>query len=320
VKKEYRRAKSHFVQENARIDPGIIVDPRAVDSLVTAMNDVRFLDAAREATKSLGVLVAQAAVPALIKSAHSPDETLAREALNALAKINDRSAGPQLADLLDSPNKDIKRDAAVTIGILRDRGALPRLQTMFENDPDQKDKEKALEGLAYIGDPVSVPLFTQALRRPDKSLRTSAAEGLARARDPKALSELQKAVGVEKDARARLADEFALSALGRDDYLAAMVHELGSKLYGDVAAAYLVELSRDEKFLPKVYPFLSEQDPSVRKKLCTVLMFSGNQGSLEHLERLSHDSNGEVASEALRATQAIRVRAPALAHKSEGKV
>jgi HEAT repeat protein len=257
----------------------------------------------------------------LVKAAHSADQDLARESLNSLAKIKDRSAGPALLDLLNSPDKDVRRDASVTVGILRTRDAVPKLQAIFESDSDQKDKEKALEGLAYLGDPVSVPSFIRALWREDKSLRISAAEGLARASDPKTLPELQKALGVEKDKKARLADEFALAALGKDDYLAAIVHELASKLYGDIARAYLVELARDEKFLPKLYPFLSEQDPTVRKKLCTVLMYSGNQSTLEHLERLSHDPNGEVAAAALRAAQAIRVRtsgpAPATAtHKT----
>lgn len=308
VKKQYRRAKSHFVQANTRIDPGVSVEPQVVAALVKAMNDTSALPAAREAAKGLGILVAQAAVPDLVERAHSTDVDLARESLNALAKIKDRSAGPKLIDLLDSSDKDIKRDAAVTTGILRAREALPKLQAMFENDPDQKNKEKALEGLAYLGEPVSVPLFTQAIWREDKALRASAAEGLARAGDASAVSELEKAVSVEKDAAAKLAAEYALTALGKEDFLAAVVHELASKLRGDVAEAYLRELTREAKFLPRLYPFLSEHEPVVRKRLATVLMFTGDQSSLQHLERLTHDSNPDVASEALRAARAIRAR------------
>ena len=43
-------------------------------------------------------------------------------------------------------------------------------------------------------------------------------------------------------------------------------------------------------------------------RLCSVLMFSGNQSSLEQLDRLSHDPDGDVAAEALRAKQAVRAR------------
>jgi len=308
VKRQYRRAKGHFVADTMQIDPGVNVDPKAVAALVAVLNDTAASQPARQAANGLGILMARSAVPNLIQAAHSTDEELDREALNALAKIKDTSAGPQIMDLLDSGDKDVKRDTAATLGILRTHEALPKLQAMFENDPDQKNKEKALEGLAYLGDPVSVPLFTQALWREDKALRTSSAEGLARARDAKALPELEKAAGVEKDAGVRLAQDFALTALGKDDYLAALVHELGSRMRGDVAVSYLRELSRDPKFLPKLYPFLSEQDATVRRKLCTVLMFTGNPASLEHLERLSHDPNNDVASEAIRAARAIRAR------------
>lgn len=308
VRKQYRRAKGHFVVDTLQIDPGVKVDPKVATALVGVLNDAAAAQPAREAAKGLGILLARSAVPNLIQAAHSPDEDLDREALNALSKIKDTSAGPQLIDLLDSGNTDVRRDDAVTLGILRTHEVLPKLQAMFENDPDQKDKEKALEGLAYLGDPVSVPLFTQALWREDKALRTSGAEGLARAGDPKALPELEKAASVEKDAGVRLAHDFALAALGKDDYLAAMVHQLGSRMRGDVAVSYLRELSRDSNFLPRLYPFLSEEDATVRRKLCTVLMFTGNAASLAHLERLSHDPNNEVASEAIRAMRAIRAR------------
>ncbi len=317
IKTQYRRARSHFEADSTRIDPGAVVDPKVVTALVHAMNDPGAIEAAREAAKGLGILVAQSAVPALVEKAHSSDEDLDREALNALAKIEDRSAGPRLMDLLDNRNQEVKRDAAVTLGILRTRDALPKLQAMFENDPDQKDKEKALEGLAYLGEPVSVPLFIKALWREDKAMRTSAAEGLARAGDRKAVPELEKSLQAEKNAGVKLAVEFALTALGRDDYLAALVHDLSSRLRGDDAQAYLRELSRDPKFLPKLYPFLSEHEASVRKRLCTVLMFTGDQSSLNHLERLAHDPASDVASEALRAMRAIRARAPAAAPASK---
>ncbi len=86
---------------------------------------------------------------------------------------------------------------------------------------------------------------------------------------------------------------------------------LGSRLHGDAARTYLIELSQDPKFLPKLYPYLNSQDATVRRSLCMVLMFSGDATSLQHLERLSHDRNGDVASEALRAMRAIRVRTSA---------
>jgi HEAT repeat protein len=284
------------------------VDPKVVSALVEAMKGSVSSRVAGEAAKGLGILVAQAAVPDLVRVAHSSDTDLTREALNALGKIKDDAAGPQLVDLLDSRNKDVKRDACVTVGILRTQQALPKLQAIFENDSDQKNREKAIEGLAYLGDLVSVPLFTKALWSDNKSIRTAAGEGLARAKDPKALGELEKELTVEKDAGARLAIDFAITALGKPDYLSNLVDELGTKLHGDVAQTYLTELSRDPAFLPKLYLFLQNQDAGVRRRLCVVLMYSGDQSSLEALDRLSRDPNGDVAAQALRAKEAIRAR------------
>jgi HEAT repeat protein len=307
-KKEVKRTQAHFSPDTLRIDPGLSVEPKVITALDATLNGTRSNRASCEAAKGLGILVARVAVPDLVKAAHSSDETLSLEALNALSKIEDKSAGPQLVDLLDAPVKDIKQQACVTIGILRTRQAAPKLESIFENDTDQKDKEKALEGLAYIGAPTSIPLFTKALESDDKVTRTSAAEGLARAADPKVLPDLEKALVPERDAAVKLAIEFAMTAVGKLDTLSDLVNELSSKSYGDVAQTYLIELARIPAFLLKLYPYLQSPNAGVRKGLCTVLMFSGDQASLEQLDRLSHDPNGDVSAQALRAKGALRAR------------
>jgi len=313
MKKNIQRATSHFQPDDTRIDPGIAVDPTVITALTAAMKDTRSNDPSRQAAKGLGILLAKGAAPDLVAAAHASDADLAREALNALAKIKDLDSGPKLVDLLDSPNKDIKRDACVTVGVLRAKAALPKLQSIFQTDADQKDKAAAMQGLAFLGDKVCVPLFIKALGSDDKSFRQGAGEGLARAADPQSLSELQKAAAAEKDAGAKLAMEFALSALGKEDALNDLVSELSGKMRGDVARAYLTELSRDPAFLPKLYPYFQSPEAGIRKRLCEVLMYSGDQGSLPQLDRLEHDPDTDVAAAALRAKSAIRARLGAAA-------
>jgi HEAT repeat protein len=262
----------------------------------------------REATKGLGILLARAAAPDLVITAHSSDADLSREALNSLDKIKDRDSGPKLIDLLDSSNKDIKRDACITVGILGAHEAVAKLQAIYQNDTDQKDKEAAIQGLAYLGDKISVPIFTQALWNDNKDIRQAAAEGLARAADSQSLGELQKALLAEKDGAPKLADEFALAALGQDGALSDLVTELGTKVRPDVARAYLTELARNPVFLTKLYAYLQNPDSNVRKRLCIVMMYSGDQSSLAQLDRLAHDPDSDVASTALKAKRAIRAR------------
>jgi HEAT repeat protein len=306
-KRAWKTAKNRFVEENVRVDPGVKVDPKVVAALVTLLNDTAQPAPAQAAADGLGILLARDAVPDLVKASHSSDPDVALESLNALAKIKDTSAGPQLVDLLDSPNREIQREAAVTTGILRTTDALPKLQSMYKNGPDAKTKEKALEGLSYLGSPISVPIFLQALWSAHKPYRALAAEGLARAGDDKALPDLLKAIQSEKDGDARLAIEFAITALGRDDFLNTLVTSLTSKR-GDNAQTYLTELARKPEFLSKLYPYLQNQDAGVRRRLCDVLMYSGDASSIAPLENLAHDPNNEVAAEAIRALRAVRAR------------
>lgn len=226
MRKSWERAAGHFQPDDTRIDPGITVDPTVVTALIAVMKDTRSNEGSRQAAEGLGILTAKAAVPDLVAAAHSSDPDLAREALNSLSKIKDLDSGPKLVDLLDSPNKNLRRDACVAVGILRAKEALPKLQTLFQNGPEEKDKVAAMQGLAYLGNKVSVPVFTKALWSDNKDIRVGAGEGLARAADPQSLRELQKAVSVEKDASAKLAMEYALAALGKADALNDVVSEL----------------------------------------------------------------------------------------------
>ena len=308
VKKSYRAAKSAFTSDNARVDPGVRIEPKVVSALVAAMDDTNSIRAAREAAKGLGILLAQPATPDLIKAAHSLDADLAREALEALSKIKDPSAGPGIIDLLDSPHNEVRQQAALTVGILRAHAARPKLEAMYEKDPDKQAREAGLQGLAYLGDPASDPVFLKALWIDNKRYRALGAEGLGRAQDIEERAEIQKALGVEKDGDAKLAMHFALANMGDDKSLETLVNNLDSALRGDLAQAYLIDLSRNPKLLAKLYPYLRSRDSTVRKQLCTVLVFTGDRTSLEALEPLSHDKNNDVAVEALRAIRAIRAR------------
>jgi len=307
--KTWRRGRGRFVEENVRVDPGIPVDPKVVTALVAALNDITLIGPAREAAGSLGILLARQAVPDLVKAAYSPHVELAVEALNALGKIQDRSAGPQLLNLLDSQSKDVKRQAAVTVGILKAQEAVARLQAMYENNRDKATRVRALEGLAYLGNPSSVPVFHRALWSSEDELRIYGAEGLGRAGQASALEDLERAVLADKNAEARLAIDFAITRLGKMDHLNDLVAELDSSLRGDAAEAYLIELARNPDFLARLYPFLESDREGVRRGLCTVLMYVGDQSSIPHLEKLSQDKNADVATEALRALRAVRLRA-----------
>ncbi|MGH9402184.1 MAG: HEAT repeat domain-containing protein [Terriglobia bacterium] len=311
VKKSYNGAMNWFQTDTTHIRPGMAVDPRTIAALEADMEDTRSIEAARDAARGLGILLARPAVPALVKAAHSPDAGLAVNALDALSKIKDVSAGPDITDLLDSPSKDVRRAACISTGILRTKSAVPKLQEIYQTDTDNDTRKAALDGLAFIGDPASYPVFIKALWSQDKDERASAAEGLARVRDPKAGANLEKRMKIEKDASVKLAILFAQVSIGETQHLRNLVDTLTSRTRGDVAQSYLIELTRQKSLLDAVYSYLNDSNATIRRRLCVVLMYSGDASSLSHLAPLTHDRNGDVAAAALRATQAIRSRTSA---------
>lgn len=311
VKKSYNGALNWFQTDTTHIRPGMTVDPKTVAALEADMEDTRSIEASRDAARGLGILLARPAVPALVKASHSPDAGLAVNALDALSKIKDISAGPEVTDLLDSPSKDVRRAACITIGILRTKSAAPKLQEIYQTDTDGDTRKAALDGLAFIGDPASYPVFIKALWSQDKDERAYAAEGLARIRDPKAGANLEKRMKIEKDAGVKLAILFAQVSIGETEHLRDLVDALTSRTRSDVARSYLIELTRQKSLLSAVYSYLNDSNATIRRQLCVVLMYSGDASSLPHLSPLTHDRNSDVAAAALRATQAIRSQAGA---------
>lgn len=308
VKQSYSNAMRWFQTDVTRISPGMQVDPKAISALESVMQDTRSIQAARKAAWGLGVLTARSAVPDLIKAAHSYDQDLAVNALNALSKIKDIAAGPQLVDLLDSTNTRIRQTAAVTTGILRTKSAVPKLESIYRNDPDKDTSAAALDGLAFVGDPSSYQMFISGLSSPSADDREYAAEGLARAGNSQALPELQKRMQVEKKQSVKLAILFAETALGETQHLRDLVDALSWRTRGGVAQAYLTELARKRSLLAALYPYLSSKDATTRRRLCYVLMYSGDASSIQRLQPLTRDHNSDVAAAALSAERAIRAR------------
>jgi HEAT repeat protein len=308
VKQSYHNARNRLSTRLTRISPGTEVDPKVISALEGAMQDTGSIQAARKSAWGLGVLAARPAVPSLVKAAHSYDPELAVNALNSLAKIRDVSAGPKLVDLLDSSNNQIKQSAAITIGVLRTKAAVQKLQSIYENDPNKDNRDAALNGLAFIGDPSSYNLFIKTLSSRSADERTDAAEGLARIGNSQALPALQKQMAVEKKGSVKVAILFAESALGEAQHLQGLVKALSSRTQSGAAEAYLIELARKKNLLQALYPYLKTKDSSARRGLCYVLTYSGDASSVPELQPLTHDRNGDVAAAALNAIRAIQSR------------
>jgi HEAT repeat protein len=156
-------------------------------------------------------------------------------------------------------------------------------------------------------------LYSKYLLDKDEKMRAAAAEGYARLRDPKDLPMLEKAWQDEGKTPARLALAFAQVTLGKleiSDFspLQYLINTLNSASYRDVAFAYLVEAAREDQVRKALYPTLENGTRDEKISLARVLGRSGDQESIPHLQKLSNDTDSEIAQEGLRAIRNLQAK------------
>jgi hypothetical protein len=96
-----------------------------------------------------------------------------------------------------------------------------------------------------------------------------------------------------------------LGDLANLDYL---LDGLNSRVHRGEARPFLTELARKPEVLAKLYDPLARGTKDQKKELSYVISYSGDRESLEHLERLSHDPDTEVAQAAINAMRTLQAR------------
>src|SRR5262249_53478726 len=138
------------------------------------------------ATRGLGILRAEAAIPEVVIALHEDrDDDVRFEAAQALRKIGDPRVGDPMLPMLNFNNDKVRNEIITTLGALRYQPAVPALTRAFEMArPNERSRSLALSALADIGEPDSEPLFQSLKTDKDETIRLYAFEGLARAADP----------------------------------------------------------------------------------------------------------------------------------------
>src|SRR5262249_39382288 len=123
-------------------------------------------------------------VPALTAALEDPQNREHRgvraEIAHALGVIRDPAAGPALERALQDSDRQVVSEAVLSVGKVGYTAARPALEDMFRTNPNRALKARALESLALLRDPASVPLFESLLNNKDDYYRELSAEGLAR--------------------------------------------------------------------------------------------------------------------------------------------
>ena len=281
--------------------------PELIHELLKAVDDensrVRL-----EAIHAVGVLgtagMPTDAEPALVKALDHYDPAVRAAAARVAGRAGVKSAGDALIKAINDSSREVRYAAMRALGVLDEERAVEALTEQLTFYGKGEGAVAALDALARIANPASLPVFTAHLTSKDPQLRRAAAEGLGRLGDTAQLSTLQAGAGNDPSAPVRAAMAFALQKLG-NHYIPRLVDFMRSDDMVLQVQAYLVELGTpiERELLPR----LQEPDEAIRARVAEVLGAIGGDSSVAALQRLK-DSDRAVVLAAERAVERIKLR------------
>ena len=212
--------------------------------------------------------------------------------------------GDALVRGLNDPEAPVLMAAIEGLGEMRYARAAEALTHVFEYFKKQPPALAALDALARIGAPASVPLFKAAAGRKEPSARRAAVEGLARAGERKALAAaVTEAQGVRADAEVVLGAAFALQRAGLGQHLSPLFTAAGGEDTALQVQDYLVELG--PAVAPQVAAALPAAKGEARARLIEVLAVIGGQDEVAAIQAARGDGGSRVAAAADRALKRL---------------
>jgi len=307
--------KAKFGDTNDQvIDAFVIVRPDVISAIGALARGGSSMDVRANACRAIGILRGQAALPDLFEALQTKDNNVMVEALVAIEKIRDPSAGPRITYLLRDLDDRVQAAAIDTAGVLRDKDGLPTLRGIVNKPRSKKSERAALAAIALMPETQDRQLLSGYLNAKDEKLRAAAAEGLARIGDPADVPALQKMWDAEDEKMLpRLAAAFGLVLSGKLDLseqapLRYLISTLNQAAFHDVAYAYLVEAARRPQVRAALYAPMEQGSRDEKIYLARVLAASGDQSSVPYLDKISRDSDQQVAQEGLRALRSLKAR------------
>jgi len=281
--------------------------PALVDGLLRAIDDEN-PKVRSEAIYALGTIarppLSDAPAAQLIKSLDHYDPIIRAAAARVIGRLNVTSAGDTLLKAVNDSQAPVRYAAMRALGQIHDTRAVQALTEQLNFYGKGEGAWSALDALAQVADPASIPLFKAHITDKDAFLRRAAAEGLGRTGDTSELAALEIGAGNDGSEMARAAMAFALQKLGRN-YVPRLVESLDSKTAPQVAE-YFLELG--SAVAPELVPHLQDPSPEIRANVATVLGAIGNAAIVDALQPLTQDKDREVAQAATRAIERINAR------------
>jgi HEAT repeat protein len=306
--------KGRFTDTNDQVIPAYVtVREDVVQSLGALARGGSSMESRAAAARAAGVLRGRAAVPDLTEALRSKNDLVLYESIIALQKIRDPETAPRVAAYIRDLNDRVQIAALETVGLLRYQAAIPDLEKVYKEPRTDKARRTALMSIALMPQEANRELFTSALADKDDAVRAAAAEGLGRLKRASDLSTLERGFNEERKMPPRLAFAFGAVNLGRTELsefspMQYLVNTLNSRSYRGVAEAYLNELARQPMVREQLCSVLPQATRDEKIGVARVLAAGGDAVTQPHLEKLSKDTDPEVAEAALRALRTLRER------------
>jgi HEAT repeat protein len=282
--------------------------PELVTALLQAVDDenqkVRL-----EAIYATGVIakapLAPEQVEKLIKALDHYDPAVRAAAARVIGRINVPAAGDALLKAVNDSQADVRYASMRALGAIKDVRAVNALNEQLVFYKKGEGAWSALEALARIGAPATIPVFRERMIDKDPYLRRAAIEGLGRAGDKESLGALEKIPVTDESPTVRLAALFALQKLGRNT-TGRIADMMGSPKLLTQGQDYLVEIGPSQ--VTTLVPRLQEPDADVREAMADVLGIIGDAAVIPPLQAALKDRDASVAAAAKRAIAKIQAR------------
>jgi HEAT repeat protein len=285
-----------------------LAPPELLDALLNAVDDDNS-KVRSEAIYTVGTIgrppLTEGQAALLIKALDHYDPAIRAAAARVSGRLNVSSAADALIHAINDSQAPVRYAAMRSLGLLGERRAVQALTDQLKFYGKGEGAWSALDALAHIADPSSVPVFKVPLTDKDPFLRRAAAEGLGRAHDSSELSALQMGAGNDQSEMVRAAMAFALQKLGRN-YIPRLVESLDSEKMAPQIADYLLELG--PSIAPTLVSHLQDPTPAIRANVATVLGALGDAATVTALQPLTGDKDRTVAQAATRAIDRIKHR------------
>lgn len=282
--------------------------PELVTGLLRAVDDEN-AKVRSEAIYALGTVargpLPEAASAQLTKALDHYDPAIRAAAARVIARLNVTSAGDALIKAINDSQAPVRHAAMQALGAIHDTRAVQALTEQFNFYGKGEGAWSALDALAHLADPASIPLFKARLGDKDPFLRRAAAEGLGRTADASEIPALEIGAGNDSAEMARAAMAFALQKLGRN-YIPRLVESLDSAKTAPQVADYLIELG--PSIAPQLVSHLQDPSADIRANVATVLGAIGTAATVDALQPLTQDRDRAVAQAATRAIERIKAR------------